>query len=67
MGHDSCQALDSGHNLLQIAGLLQTESPTSSPASNGYLIGDATIAYCPQHVKTVMDQARKLSGSTSNP
>jgi hypothetical protein len=64
MGHESCQALDNGQNIVQIIGLLQTERPDASPHSDGYLIGVATVSYCPQHTKTIMDQARKLEAQS---
>ena len=64
MGHESCQALDNGQNIVQIVGILQNESPNSSPRSDGYLIGAATAAYCPRHTGTIVEQARKLNAES---
>jgi len=63
LGHHSCKALDSGQNLIQVLGTIQSESPSTSLVQDGFLIGASTAAYCPSHLPAVKEQAEQLSNN----
>jgi hypothetical protein len=60
MGHDACGTFGSTHNLLQVLGVIQSESPGTSVQDIGYLSGASIAAYCPAYLGEVEHQANRL-------